>query len=333
MIRKDFTKKLDNDQDKKKVQNLTSENTRLRDKITELTNVLNQQDNDSEKIEINISDIKIATNIRKVLSNINALAKSINDDGQLQPGLLTSDGYMIDGYRRLEAKKILGHKTILVCYYDKPYERIKHYLPRLQFEVNQQRESLDNFDISNVFQEYIDNNYNQKDIALIFKKTKGYVSSLLKLQNILPELVRYFKEFQEYAYSEKKFIAMNSDQIDEDKFYAKNKGVIGWLSLYKIASKKTELEQKKAFLKEYGDRLTEEEYNSPFFTEALEIIEITQITPKKQVYKVFHNMFKTIQSSVTPEVRASEEYQKIQEIIAELEEALEKIEYKENLED
>lgn len=55
-----------------------------------------------------ITDIKIGERHRKDLGDINALAKSINAVGLLQPVVLTPDLELVAGHRRIEALKRLG---------------------------------------------------------------------------------------------------------------------------------------------------------------------------------------------------------------------------------
>jgi ParB-like chromosome segregation protein Spo0J len=55
-----------------------------------------------------ITDIKIGERHRKDLGDIDALAKSINEVGLLQPVVLTPDLELVAGHRRIEALKRLG---------------------------------------------------------------------------------------------------------------------------------------------------------------------------------------------------------------------------------
>lgn len=161
--------------------------------------------------------------------------------------LLTQDNYLIAGYRRYTALKELGKGNILVSYYDKKLDDIKDEIKFLQFEENEKRQSIDNFDISTLFNNCLKDGYTQQEISDIFKKSKGFVSSVIKLNNMDSELIKYIREFQLFAYSYQKFIAMNLDNIQENKFYQKNKGIIGWLTLYTIAKHDNIEDQKKLF--------------------------------------------------------------------------------------
>lgn len=59
-----------------------------------------------------ISDIKIGARVRIDLGDINGLAESMRDRGQLQPIAVQPCGLLIDGMRRIEAAKLLGWSDI-----------------------------------------------------------------------------------------------------------------------------------------------------------------------------------------------------------------------------
>ena len=61
-----------------------------------------------------ISDIIIDHCCRQDLGDIQGLAESIRQFGLLRPVLITADGRLIAGRRRLEACKLLGWETIPV---------------------------------------------------------------------------------------------------------------------------------------------------------------------------------------------------------------------------
>ena len=61
-----------------------------------------------------IKDIIIDHCYRKDLGDLQGLAGSIREFGLLRPVLITADGRLIAGRRRLEACKLLGWETIPV---------------------------------------------------------------------------------------------------------------------------------------------------------------------------------------------------------------------------
>jgi len=61
-----------------------------------------------------INSIKIGKRFRKDLGDIDALARSINEVGLLHPIVITPDGELLAGQRRLEACKKLGWEEVPV---------------------------------------------------------------------------------------------------------------------------------------------------------------------------------------------------------------------------
>jgi ParB family transcriptional regulator, chromosome partitioning protein len=61
-----------------------------------------------------IADITIGHCYRRDLGDVRGLAESIRQFGLLRPVLITADGRLIAGRRRLEACKLLGWETIRV---------------------------------------------------------------------------------------------------------------------------------------------------------------------------------------------------------------------------
>jgi len=63
---------------------------------------------------LSIEDIKIGPRIRKDLGDIVSLAASMKEFGLLQPVVVTTDGRLLAGVRRIEAAKKLGWSKINV---------------------------------------------------------------------------------------------------------------------------------------------------------------------------------------------------------------------------
>ena len=61
-----------------------------------------------------IDSIKIGKRFRKDLGDIDSLAESINRYGLFHPIVITPEGQLMAGYRRLKACKRLGWSTIAV---------------------------------------------------------------------------------------------------------------------------------------------------------------------------------------------------------------------------
>lgn len=249
----------------------------LLDKIKKLEAGFKNDTNNSNTI--NLSQIKLTSNIRDAYEyeEIENLALDILQHGQLQPVLLTADFYLLFGYRRYHAIQLLNSEN-----YTLPSEfkeaKVPDYLKfiqieqnlsdlnkdliiDIQFSENNERRSIDNFQLGELFLSYQKRGFTQKQIADKFKKSKGDVSCYLKLHNIHPELKKFLKEFQVYAWSQKKFVMTNSDEMSDEqlKFYNSNKGIIGIRNLYNIAKEESLDAQKKAFIKIFGNRLSDSE--------------------------------------------------------------------------
>jgi ParB/RepB/Spo0J family partition protein len=263
MAKKDFSSMLNKSVEQKKDVNLKLEIDRLKETIKELKTSQNQNLINLSILQIN--DIKLNDNIRDKyeFEEIEELANDISKNGQLQPVLITKDNYLIAGYRRYNALKHLSNESdILVNRLDKNNHEInQHELKELQYTENSQRRSIDNFQLSNLFNWYLEQGFSQKDIAEKFNKSKGIVSVIIAIKNLDGKLVDYIKQFQVYGVSYKKFVSTNSE---EKETFLEDKEIIGYRTIYHIA-KLPNQEQKKAFLKKYSNKLSKEELESDFF--------------------------------------------------------------------
>lgn len=289
MAKKDFSSLINTAQSQKRNVNLESENQRLREKIAVLEK---STDKNSLTYKINIDDIRLTSNIRDQYEyeQIDDLAFDIIKNGQLQPILLTQDNFLLAGYRRYNAfnyiinnfEKFMELTTVnqkdffeLVAYkIDKKLSDFSsEEIEQIQYSENEQRKSIDHFHISNLFNKYLVNGYEQKYLCEKFNKKKSYVSAVVSFKNLDSKLVQFMKEFQIYAWSKNKFMELTTVNQEEnfsfdDVFYEKNKGIIGWKTIYDISKQSDILTQKKQFLKLFKNRLSEEELNSEYFKEA-----------------------------------------------------------------
>lgn len=301
MAKVDYAKEME-------LQRLLKENSTLKNKIEMLNgreNVFKEKISELEKgstsnsgTNLKLEDIKFTNNIRDhyEYEEIDLLAKNILEQGQLQPVLLTQDKYLLAGYRRYHAIKYLQEnrelfngsnipEEIKVVILDRSLEDIgENKVDEIQYAENDQRKSIDNFQLCTLFNRYLDKGFDQKYICEKFGKKKPFVSSIVSLKKIDNPLVTWVKEFQNYAWSKKKFnelIAINSEELDDlnASFYEKNKGIIGWQSLYNIAKQPNIISQKKEFLKLFKNRLSKEELDSDYFKE------VESIPKEKPVYQ------------------------------------------------
>lgn len=68
--------------------------------------------------QISIASISVENRFRKDMGNLDALAASIKELGQLQPIIINKDRRLIAGGRRLAAMKMLGRDTIAASVFD-----------------------------------------------------------------------------------------------------------------------------------------------------------------------------------------------------------------------
>lgn len=68
--------------------------------------------------QISIASISVENRFRKDMGNLDALAASIKELGQLQPIIINKDRCLIAGGRRLAAMKMLGRETIAASVFD-----------------------------------------------------------------------------------------------------------------------------------------------------------------------------------------------------------------------
>jgi ParB family chromosome partitioning protein len=90
-------------------------------------------------MQIPVENIVVKKRIRRDLGDINSLAASMKQYGQIEPIVINKKNVLIAGGRRLEAAKLLGWRTISVIITDTPGA-----LANLEIEIeeNTQRRDL-----------------------------------------------------------------------------------------------------------------------------------------------------------------------------------------------
>jgi ParB family chromosome partitioning protein len=83
-------------------------------------------------MQIPVEDIIVKKRIRKDLGDINSLAASLKQYGQISPIVISKKNVLIAGGRRLEAAKLLGWRTINAIISDAPGD-----LAKLEIEVEE----------------------------------------------------------------------------------------------------------------------------------------------------------------------------------------------------
>lgn len=92
------------------------------------------------ELERRIDSITIGVRHRKEPGDLNALMKSIEEVGLLQPVTISPDGVLICGWRRLEALRRLGRRTLNVWVRSGISDQLSHLLA--QQDENEQRKPL-----------------------------------------------------------------------------------------------------------------------------------------------------------------------------------------------
>lgn len=321
---KSFADNINRSNDKKRIQNLTRDNEKLAEdlrlanqKSEELKNVmthLNDEIKNQEPVtSIKLNKIKLRDNIRNKyeFENIPELAKDINQNGQLQAVLLSLDDYLLAGFRRYYSMGSIDKNfDVLITRYPKNNKDISEVeLKEIQYAENNERRNIDNFQLSELFNWYLDQGFTQKDLVEKFKKNKGTISSIVTISKINPAIQTLLKEIQTFGASRAKFGAPNLNDSDKQKFLEKV-GLIGYQPLYKIAKEKDLLDQVKVFIKLFKDKLTEEELKDLGYQE-----------PEKQVISVVDKLKDTVDSELNKWFKAnpdkSEIFKKVKNKIAE----------------
>jgi len=289
----------------KKGQIIFNENQKLKEnleksknEVQHLKDMIKQVQASSEHSKIFFKDINLVRNIRSdyEFENIEELANDILKNSQIQAVTLTKDNNLIAGYRRYKAIEFLYNQKlhsgeILVTNLDKTYSEIgKQTFDKLQISENEQRKNLDNFNLSDLFNEYINDGKSQKEIAEIFDKSKSKVSELLSIQKIQTNISVKLKEIQYYGMTLKKFLARNLKPKDRQSL------IIGVTPLYKISSV-SEKDQVKIFIELFGSKIHSDDLKDLKYTKFVK----TKENYIDSVSKKFDKEFERFEKKYTDE--------------------------------
>lgn len=103
------------------------------------------------ELERQIDSITVGVRHRKDPGDLNALMKSIEEVGLLQPVTITPDGVLICGWRRLEALRRLGRSTLNVWVRSGISDQLSHLLA--QQDENEQRKPLSPVETARLYAE------------------------------------------------------------------------------------------------------------------------------------------------------------------------------------
>lgn len=103
------------------------------------------------ELERTIDSIIVGIRHRKQAGDIDALARSIEEVGLLQPITITPDGVLVCGWRRLEAVRRLGWTTLKVWVRSGISDELSHLLA--QQDENEQRKPLTQLETAELYDE------------------------------------------------------------------------------------------------------------------------------------------------------------------------------------
>lgn len=103
------------------------------------------------ELERQIDSITVGVRHRKDPGDLTALMKSIEEVGLLQPVTVTPDGVLICGWRRLEALRRLGRRTLSVWVRSGISDQLSHLLA--QQDENEQRKPLSPVETARLYAE------------------------------------------------------------------------------------------------------------------------------------------------------------------------------------
>ena len=103
------------------------------------------------ELERQIDSITVGVRHRKDPGDLTALMKSIEEVGLLQPVTVTPDGVLVCGWRRLEAMRRLGRRTLSVWVRSGISDQLSHLLA--QQDENEQRKPLSPVETARLYAE------------------------------------------------------------------------------------------------------------------------------------------------------------------------------------
>ena len=123
-------------------------------------------------MNISIDDIIISDRVRTDVQNIDSLAESMQKNGLMNPIVITDKNKLVAGFRRLQAAKSLGWKTIEATVIESAEE--EHFL-ELELEENVQRLPFSELELAEG-----KHRLEKMNSASIFSRIKQFLSDFLE---------------------------------------------------------------------------------------------------------------------------------------------------------
>ncbi len=133
-------------------------------------------------MQVRIDDIKVRKRIRKSVGDLSSLMESMRKYGLLQPIVIDSENTLLAGYRRLEAARQLGWKTIPVVVVNRT-ENLDRAEIELEENVQRKDFSLEELSEASIALEKL---RNPNLFVRIWKKFINWLRKLFKRKKTRP---------------------------------------------------------------------------------------------------------------------------------------------------
>jgi len=135
---------------------------------------------------MSLAAIRVENNVRSDIGDVTALAESIRQHGIIEPLVVTSDGRLLAGHRRLAAARLAGLKQV-------PVRVLNIHDERAAVEVglieNVQREDLDPLSRAKAYRALIhEHGATVEEVARLVGQGAGHVYQHLQLLDLHPQV-------------------------------------------------------------------------------------------------------------------------------------------------
>ena len=141
----------------------------------------------STRTFVKLSEIKPAKNYSRPygVGDVRELADSLSEQGQIQPIVISSDGFLAVGYRRVAAANLLGWDEIWCDHSDKPIEELKV----VNLSENLCRKDLSLWDEISAIREVFGENPSIREVARGVSKSRNWVEPRVLVWGLPKEFI------------------------------------------------------------------------------------------------------------------------------------------------